>query len=234
VAEDSGRLASFIKDSEYTASIDCFRSGEEFLASFTSGWYDLIFLDVYMGGINGVDVAEVIRRTDFRVVIIFTTTSEDFTKESYRLNAYKYLVKPFSPADVTDALELARLKRDKVISDVYTIIVDGKAVKIPLDDIYYADVHGYKSLLHVTDGIIEVNTTIDNLEKLLPPPRFLRCHRSFVVNLDYVKGIDDGDFVMVNGDKAYIRVKDFRKIKTAYESYLYDEARRVRRAGLFP
>ena len=226
VAEDVGRLTSLIESCEYATNIESFQNGEEFVTSFTKGQYDLVFLDIYMDGINGVDVAESIRRTDRRVVIIFTTKSEDFTKESYRLNAYKYLVKPLTPAEVSNALELARLKRDKGMNDVYTIIVDGRVIKIPFDDVYYADVHGYKSLLHTPDGAIEVNASIDSIEKLMPPPRFLRCHRSFVVNLDYVKGIDDGDFIMTNGDRAYIRVKAFRKMKAAYEDYLYAEGRR--------
>jgi DNA-binding LytR/AlgR family response regulator len=66
--------------------------------------------------------------------------------------------------------------------------------------------------------------TIDDLEKLLPAPRFLRSHRSFIVNLDHVWDIEE-DFIMDTGARAYIAVKHHRKIKHAYDDYLFSSAR---------
>jgi DNA-binding LytR/AlgR family response regulator len=66
--------------------------------------------------------------------------------------------------------------------------------------------------------------TIDALEKLLPPPRFLRSHRSFIVNLDHVDELEE-DFIMDNGEIAYVAVKNHRKIKHAYDDYLFSSAR---------
>jgi DNA-binding LytR/AlgR family response regulator len=66
--------------------------------------------------------------------------------------------------------------------------------------------------------------TIDALQKLLPSPRFLRSHRSYLVNLDHVDDLEE-DFIMDNGDIAYVAVKNHRKIKHTYDDYLFSITR---------
>jgi len=217
-------LISFIEQSGIESEITHFLTGEALLDIFEKGLYDLIFLDVYMERINGIETAEGIREKDAQVVIVFTTTSDDFTREGYRLNAYKYMLKPIEASDVVEALELATLKRDKAQGAVLSIVVDGKPVTILLSDIIYVESNNRRSVVYTEDGEYATLTTIDALEKMLPAPRFLRSHRAYVVNLDHVQDIDE-DFLMDNGNRAYIRVKDFRKIKHAYDDYLFNNAR---------
>jgi DNA-binding LytR/AlgR family response regulator len=217
-------LISFIEESGITTEITHFLCGENLVALFEKGAYDLIFLDVYMGALTGVETAEVIREKDAQVVIVFTTTSDDFTREGYRLNAYKYMLKPIKPEDVVDSLELASLKRDKAQGATLGIVVDGKPVTLLLSDIIYVESNNRRSVVYTEEGEYATLTTIDALEKMLPAPRFLRSHRAFIVNLDHVEDVDE-DFIMDNGARAYIRVKDFRKLKHAYDDYLFNNAR---------
>ncbi|MDR0459216.1 MAG: LytTR family transcriptional regulator DNA-binding domain-containing protein, partial [Coriobacteriales bacterium] len=81
-----------------------------------------------------------------------------------------------------------------------------------------------RSLVHTDSEVYSTTMTIDALEKLLPSPRFLRSHRSYVVNLDRVDEVSD-DFIMDNGTVAYITVKNHRKIKRAYEDYVFSRVR---------
>jgi len=224
IPSDAELLTALIELSEIPFTLDKFLSGESLLESFEKGKYDLIFLDVYMGELNGVQTAERIRDVDTQVVIVFTTTSDDFTREGYRLNAYKYLLKPIVQDDVVDALELAILKRDKAQGATLAIVDDNIPVVIPLNDIIYIEALNRKSQIYTVDGTYATTMTIEDLEKLLPAPRFLRSHRSFIVNLDHVDEIAD-DFIMDNGGIAYIAVKSHRKIKHAYDDYLFSMAR---------
>jgi DNA-binding LytR/AlgR family response regulator len=218
-------LCALIEESKREVEIHCFPSGESFLEVFTPGSYDLIFLDVYMGEISGVQVAEKIRDDDTQVVVVFTTTSEDFTRESYRLNAYKYMLKPVSYDDVLDSLELATVKRDRAKGAAVQIVCDGEPVTMALADIVFVEANNRRSIFKMTDGAsFSTTTTIDALEKLLPSPQFLRSHRAYIVNLDHVVDVDE-DFIMDNDMRAYIRVKDFRKIKHAYDDYIFSSVR---------
>jgi DNA-binding LytR/AlgR family response regulator len=177
-----------------------------------------------MGELTGVQTAEHIRDIDTQVVIVFTTTSDDFTREGYRLNAYKYLLKPVVEEDVVDALELATLKRDKAQGATLAIVTDNVPVIIPLNDIIFVESSNRKSLIYTTADTYATTMTIDALEKLLPSPRFLRSHRSYIVNLDHVDDLEE-DFIMDNGDIAYVAVKNHRKIKHAYDDYLFSTVR---------
>ncbi|MDR0350697.1 MAG: LytTR family DNA-binding domain-containing protein [Coriobacteriales bacterium] len=221
---EADSLMALIDMSGVPYVVESFPSGEDFLQTFEKEKYDLIFLDVYMGELTGVQTAERIRDIDTQVVIVFTTTSEDFTREGYRLNAYKYLLKPVVEEDVNDALELAKLKRDKAQGATLAIVTDNIPVVIPLNDIVYVESSNRRSLIYTDEDSYATTMTIDALEKLLPPPRFLRSHRSYIVNLDHVDDLEE-DFIMDNGDIAYVAVKNHRKIKHAYDDYLFSTAR---------
>ena len=96
---DSDRLVGFIdtymkQHNLQYGTLDRFSSGEDFLGAFTPGKYDLIFLDIYMDGITGMETAKRIRQTDHDCRIIFITISPEFAVESYNVNASFYLLKP--------------------------------------------------------------------------------------------------------------------------------------------
>jgi len=217
-------LVELIKACAQPSIVTAYESGEDFIAAFEKGLYDLIFMDVFMYELSGVQTAEQVRDVDTQVVIVFTTTSEDFTRESYRLNAYKYLLKPLVAGDVQDALDLAALKRDKAQGATLAIVYENIPVVIPLADIIYIESSNRRSLIHTADETFATSMTIDALEKLTPSPRFLRSHRSYLVNLDHVDEMRE-DFIMDNGTIAYVTVKNHRKIKNQYEDYLYSKVR---------
>ena len=225
VKSEADTLIELINQSKHAVEIQSFSSGEAFLEVFEPDSFDLVFLDVYMGEVSGVQTAERIREVDSQVVIVFTTTSEDYTREGYRLNAYKYMIKPIYYEDVLDSLELALMKRDRAQGATIQIVCEGEPVTLPLATIEFVEASNRRSIFNMEDGsTYSTLTTIDALEKLLPAPRFLRSHRAFIVNLDHVVDVDN-DFIMGSGTRAYIRVKDFRRIKHAYDDYLFNNIR---------
>ncbi len=225
---DLRNLKGLIESSGINFSLDVFKSGEAFIAEFAKGSYDLVFLDVFMEILSGVETAEKIREQDTDVVIVFTTTSEDFTREGYRLNAYKYMIKPVIKEDVEESLDLAIVKRDRNLEATLEIISDGKAVSIPFNDIVYVESRDSRSYVVTSEGEeYPTVTSLESLETLLNPPRFVRSHRAFIVNLDHVDDVDDdvSIFIMDNGDSTYIRVKDHKRIKNNYDDYIFSKIR---------
>ncbi|MDR1357892.1 MAG: LytTR family DNA-binding domain-containing protein [Coriobacteriales bacterium] len=222
---DLENLSNFIEGSGISYTLDVFTTGEAFIAEFSKGKYDLIFLDVFMDVLSGVETAEKIREVDTQVVIVFTTTSDDFTREGYRLNAYKYMIKPLMREDVEESLDLAIVKRDRDFGVTLEILSEGKAVTILLNDIVYVESRDSRSYIVAANGEeYPTATPLDSLEILLTPPRFLRSHRAFIVNLDHVDDVDE-DFIMDNGGIVYIRVKDHRNIKNQYDDYIFSKIR---------
>ena len=205
---DMARLVKHIESSGVRSEILCFESGEAFLNSFRAGRYDVIFMDIYMGGEMGVEVAGKIRKVDKFVTLVFTTNSLDHTLESYRLKAVGYLEKPLSAEDVKEALVLTRSKLNTRVT-ASIAMEGGKKTDVPLDEIIFLEQQGHVIAIHtVSSGLLTASRSaaMDELEKSLPSPPFLRCHRSFIVNLDYVRRIDrkTHSFTMMNGGRVDI------------------------------
>jgi len=228
--EDAALLVDYISRSGIAAACEVFPSGEELLNGFFAGRYDLIFLDIYMQGMRGIDAAEKIREKDESVVLAFTTTSRDHALESYRLGALKYLEKPVKAAEVKQALSLARANRSSAA--YISVMAGGKKTDIPINSILYCEQQDHAVTLNTEGGPLRASQSVklSAIEPLLPSPQFLRCHQSYVVNLRYVEKLDREmrTFTMKNGGTVYIRRQDIKKTAEAYEDYLFCTARNAR------
>lgn len=224
---DAELLKTLVKQSGIDVCCAAFESAEDLLNSFAGGRYDLIFMDIYMRGMNGVEAVKAIREVDENVTIAFATSSLDHTLESYRLKALRYLEKPLLAADVKETLEFALLRRDT--RPCVSLLIGGKHLDIPIDDIIFFEHRNHAVEVHTEAGVLKTSQSVrlDDIETRLPSPPFYRCLKSFLVNLSYVRKIDEElrTFVMKNGEQAYIRQNLMKKMKNAYEDYLYAAAR---------
>ena len=215
VCEDTDRdaehLCSMIEGSNTDAEISRFRSGGDFLASRPAGRYDIVFFDVLMGNLSGVETARAFREIDGHCGIVFTTSSEEYRADAFDVEAEQYLIKPVNKEKLLKVLwKRAPEQRRKSCP----VNVKGRYKNIPLDDIIYIEVQNHTCFVHTTEGIIDTGSTmtIENFTALLPGPRFMRCHKSYLVNLSFVESIGR-DFKMKNGDTVYIRRSDYAKCR---------------------
>ena len=208
---DAAYLHSLIENSGVAAHVSSFESGEAFLASRPAGRFDLIFFDVYMDGISGVEAARLLRETDEDCGVVFTTTSEEHRPEAFDVGAEQYLVKPVDREKLYKLLKKRLSRRRRKTCPVNA---KGQRVDIPHDHIYYVEVRNHNCLVYTVSGVIETGSTmtIEDFMPLLPPPRFMRCHRSYIVNLSYVQNVNR-DFVMKNGHLVYIRRSDLARCR---------------------
>ncbi len=225
--EDMQHMASTLEQSGFVVLAEYYDSGEKFVAAFRSGIYDIIFLDVYMKGLTGVEVAEAIRRVDENVVLAFITVSEAHALDGYRLGALKYLVKPAGLSHVQDALTLAEMKRR--LRKTGTFLVGGKYIEISIDRIMYLEQKDHTIWLYLDDEVLRLsqNMRMKKIADTLPSPPFIRCHHSYIVNLDYVAELNR-DFLMKNGETVYIRQTDIKKCGDIYKAFILDKIRRDR------
>ena len=215
--EELAMIQKYIETSRYQVELSLYDSAESLLNDFQTGKYDLILLEIQLSGRNGIELAGILRELDRGAVLVFTCQSEDYTSESYRLGVYKYLLKPIRSEDIEESLELARALRDGNRSESHTFVTYNGVSRVSLDEIFYIEVRRDISTLHTSAGKIAIQQQLENLQKLLQPPRFIRCHRSFIVNLQHVLRMDErGDFVMSNGDRALVRVRGRAKIRDAW------------------
>lgn len=224
---DIQRLCGLITANGVSASVSMFETGEDFLTAWQPEKFDLIFMDIYLAGLNGVEAVRQVRETDGLVPVAFTTRSEDFALDSYRLNAAKYIEKPAAQKAVDEIIALALSKKAERRRDM---IRWGRRdpIVFSASQLRYAEQRAHFVTFYLAGGAVwRRKGRLDDLEPLLAAYPFFRCHKSYLVNLAFVLNIDREHMVfqMREGGSAYIRRETFYQARGEWESWLYSAAR---------
>ena len=211
-------LRNYCDEHSYTCDISSFGSGEAFLDAFTSGCFDLIFLDIYLPGISGVDVARKIRESDRDCLLVFITTSKDFALDGFLVRASGYVVKPIDREKMASAMHACRHEFEKN-SRIIEVPQSGENIPVSIADLLYVEVYDKESVFHMKRGDIRARLKLEAIEERLGGLPFLRCHRSYIVNMNYVDDMLENDFMMRNGSLVPIRVNGRREVRLAMANW---------------
>ncbi len=206
--------------------IDTFSSGEELLKA--SEVPDILLLDIKMPGISGMEVAKRLRERTDKTVIIFITGEEQYVFDSFDVQAFHYLVKPFSDQKLEEVLNKAKelITKEKRQPEKKYVMVNsgGSHIRICLSDVIYAEVFNSKVIVHTTDSDIEYYGRLTELEKLAGED-FFRTHRAYLVHLKFVKKYDATNVYLKKG-QALVSKQNYPKLVKKVLDY-------NRREGLF-
>lgn len=208
------------------AKVRCYSSGRELLEAEETP--DILFLDIQMPDLDGMETAEQFREKNKRTVLIFVTAVEDYVFRAFDVGAFHYLVKPFEEQKFASVLESAveRCRQSAESSSApkgreeekhILILSNGNYVKIRLRDIVYAEVFNRKVVIHKMAEDIEYYGKLSDLEKLAGRD-FFRCHRSFLVNFRYVERYD-GAMIMLEKGTVPIAKKNYPAFVKSYLHY---------------
>lgn len=212
-----GYLERYSEEHGTAFSIDIYGDGLSFLEK--SRLYDLVFFDIALPNINGMETAQRLRKTDEGVSIIFVTNLVNFAIKGYEVNALDFLVKPVGYTDFACRIDkfLKKFNADKKGS----IVLGGSSmVRVDIDDIKYVEVAGsHNTCYHIADGeAVTVRESLTKAEKQLPPDIFSKCNSGCLVNLNYVSKIEK-NMVKVGSEWFVIsraREKEFKNALLAF------------------
>ncbi len=196
-----------------------FQTGEDLLAEFKTG-FDILFLDIYLGSENGVDLACRIRERDKSCILIFATNSKTDTLRGYGVRAMGYLLKPIDVAELKGTLDAAM--EDLASRETVSIQIQNRngCYRIRLEDILFVESSARLLTVHTrTQGEITYYDQLNKLEALCGDQRFLRCHKSYLVNLDYVLAVVGDKLHLMDGGLLPISIS-VSKAKEAFASHL--------------
>ena len=220
VEEIRGYLLDYFEQNGFTGNIHVFYSGEALLDDFKPGRFDVIFLDIYMRGISGVETATKIRESDPNCLLVFITSSDSHMRDGFALRAASYVEKPLTP----EKLEVAFTQcRDLFLRNARYIEVESKRhkIKIPLSRLVYVEGMERTVFFHTDSGeTIEVRMKMEDAVKQAYGAPFLRCHRSFLVNMNYVADIQGNDLIMKNGRFIPVRKNGRTEVVAALNKFL--------------
>lgn len=229
IIEDSGQelslleryLQTYLSNRQVYRVIDTYTSGDAFLENWPSKPYDLIFLDILMDGISGIEVARKIRETDSECLLIFISSSKEYALQGFEVRAFDYLLKPLSEERFQKTMDLCRNELAKHIR--YIEVKESRTlVKIPLGEIIYTDYYNHYIQIHTSTRLIRSYQQFDVFSPLLLCyPQFLCCYRNCIVNMDHVASVDKHDFIMENGGRVPITRGNRNAIYQQYADYQF-------------
>ncbi|MGN1305084.1 MAG: LytR/AlgR family response regulator transcription factor [Oscillospiraceae bacterium] len=201
-------------------SITACSSGEELLEKHYKEKFDIIFLDIEMSGISGMDTARKIRSNDTKVIIVFLTNYTEFALEGYEVDAYRYLVKS-QPYYILENQFRSVFDEYSQNHRCFVIKTRNDIICIRLNDICFFEVLNKKITVHTTVRSYEYVGKLSEIEEQLQnDDSFIRTHKSYIVNVAQIDIIRNYDIIMKNSEQALMSRSLKKSVVDKYISYM--------------
>ena len=216
-------LCNFVR--QYTeeqgipAEVTAYEDGAVIAEGYTPG-FDILFMDVEMPGLDGFATAEKIREVDPDIVLIFVTNMAQYAIRGYEVDALDYVLKPVNYYQFSTKLSRAvqRVQRRKG-GQIVLQLAGGGMKLLDTGEILYLETRSRMLYYHTLKGEFAVRASLQSAEKQLQKYHFVRCNQCYLVNLSFVRGIED-DFALVQDDRLEISRRQRNAFLTAVASYV--------------
>lgn len=209
-------ICALIEEQQPGSGIEAYATGEELLVSGKR--FDIVFLDIQMDGINGIEAARSLRERQGDTVLIFITGIKEYVFDALDLYAFQYLLKPIDEDKFAEVLERAvreagRKKERRVL------FIKSRNLTLDQSEILYIESRAKKVEIHTVRQTIEIYAAMDELEGQLGE-NFYRCHRAYIVNMDCITEYDSESITLTDGDRVYLTKKKYGEFVKAYMWHL--------------
>ncbi len=211
-----------IIDVKSSCNIDIYNSSSELLENHSQ--YDIIFLDIEMPDVNGIDVSYFLREKGYKGAIVFLTSHIEFVQEAFKVKAFRYLSKPVDSNELKETIDDVE---KEVLDNAQIIVKDyGSEYTINPSDIYYIKSDRNKTIIRLKDKALDVKKTLKQWLYELGETRFYHVHKSYVVAFRYIERIETDVIVLVDLDEEIPMSRRNRtEFKEAYHAYIKEKAR---------
>lgn len=216
-------LSDIIKKWSDTMNKPCtlslFESAEEFWFEYGKNRFDIAVLDIQMSGQNGMELAKELRKLNDKISIIFVTGISDFIGEGYNVYAVNYLLKPIDENRLFEALSAASERNNTSDNKKVVIETDGETVAVYEDEIEYLEAFSHSTSVYTQSGVLEVQNGMNSVMAKLSADKFIKCHRSYGINLKCVKLIKKYEVLLDSGKTVPISRRMYNDVNNAFISY---------------
>lgn len=225
ICDDETQIRELLKDkiSRYCftnnieLNLETFENGEELLqGNFQT--FDVLFLDVDMPGMDGLETAKEIRKENRDMLIIFLTAYSEFVFESFKVDAFRYLVKPVPDQELTETLDAVREKLCAPEENL-SFQFQNEMYSIRYSDIIYIEGMRDKLWIYCKDATYRWRGTLKNLNEMLQEKGFFQVHRSYIINMNKIQKYNSQTVVMESDYKVPISKYRLDAFKEEYIKY---------------
>jgi DNA-binding LytR/AlgR family response regulator len=195
-------------------------AAEKFLYDWSDNEdYDLLFLDIKMGSMTGMELAKIIRRTNRDIPIIFATNMKEYAIEGYDVGAMQFLLKPVRKENCFACLDRVyqsdRIKRYFLFKD----LENDRTIRIPHSDIIYIEKFAHNANIVTTEGEYSIRKTTAQLTGELNDDLFVKCHKSYIISIRHMKSLSNALALMSDGSKIPLSKNMVKEINEKFYNY---------------
>ncbi len=197
--------------------VHVYSCGQRMLEDFEKGlFFDIIFLDIFMGTSNGYEVAQKLRETNRSSKIVFLTSTKDYVFEGYNVDASGYLLKPYQEEEIENIF--MKLVKSLKISVSKTMVIDykGTITKLELSDIEFFESRDHMVIVHVENETYSFYGKINVLDQEYSKYDFFRCHRSYLINIFKIDKIIGNDIVTKSNKRVPVSRSQIKRLKELF------------------
>ena len=216
-------ICGLVEERQPESRIEAYATGEELLTSGKR--FDIVFLDIQMEGMNGIEAARSLREKNANLgvedtVLVFITGIKDYVFDAFDLYAFQYLLKPIDERKFAEVLERAVREAAKK-KERRVLFIKSRNLTLDQSEILYIESRAKKVEIHTKGAAqaIEIYAAMDELEGQLGE-NFYRCHRAYIVNMDCITEYDSESITLTGGDRVYLTKKKYGEFVKAYMWHL--------------
>ena len=183
--------------------------------------FDLAFLDIQMGGPNGIELAKELRRRNNKIAFFFVTNFDEYQDDAMDVRAFRFFSKPFDVARLYSGLDKAMEYIDGAYVDIF-LYGENAQQRVLIDDILYITRENRKTVVKTTNQIFTIGQNFDELCGKMPPLFFYLVHKSFFVNLHYVKQYGYSELYLTDGTRIPVAPRK----QSQFHKYWFEYLRR--------
>lgn len=217
-------LSDFGQKNGLSLSIEYFSEGRTFLENFEKYRYSIIFMDIFMGDMNGVDAAQQVRESDQQCLLIFLTSSDGFMPQAFSLHAFEYIQKPASKERIFHVLSDA-LSVLPSVSRSLKFSCSRQTIRILYCDIVCVESNGHNT--NITDSHGNVFSPYISFSELIKPltddRRFLLVNKGILVNMDYILKFENKVCLLAGNISLPVRIREHNRIEQCWLDYTFDQ-----------
>ena len=201
-----------------TADISLFSDPQKLLACYKKddAPFDLLFLDIRMKGLDGLQLAEKIREKDKNAILVFITASAEYVFRGYEVKAFRYLMKNELDYGFSKVLRDCMAEWENSESDRFTFQFGAETISLDLQDIYYFESKKRIVTIYQSQGSYRTYAKLDDIENTLIDKDFIRCHQSFLVNAKKIAKLSAQEIHLKNGVVIPVSKKYKQSVGEAY------------------
>lgn len=184
-----------------------------------SSSYDVIFLDIDMPGLNGIETGKEIRKLDKNVIIVFVTNYEQYAIASFSCEPFNYVLKP---CKLDTILRILNKAKEKLVFSAKCHIIRSKSktIRLPISEIYYVECSNKHVIYHTRTSFYDTIGKLSDAYNALKDYNFIQIHQGYIVNMEKISDFDDKFVILNNNFKVEISVRKRKETLLKYAEFV--------------